>query len=336
MIQGHGDDIYRYADISLNFSSNVYNHHSQQPLMDFIASQLSALNNYPEPTPATLERKLAATHGLEPQQVMVTNGATEAIYLTAQAYSRSFTTVVVPTFAEYADACRLHGHIVRTVGHLDEMPEGTDLVWLCNPCNPTGQVMEAARLLDSIKSHPYTLYIIDASYAPFTDKQLISPVETAQLSNVLMLHSMTKEFAVPGLRIGYVTAAAALTARLRRQQMPWSVNALAQIAGCWLLDHRADYKLPLDMLLSERERVAGQLRATGCIDVLPSDTHILLCRLHCGTAAELKDYLARQHGILIRDASNFEGLSDGHFRIAVQTPEHNELLIKAIQKYIVA
>ncbi|MBO4906096.1 MAG: pyridoxal phosphate-dependent class II aminotransferase [Bacteroidaceae bacterium] len=329
MTNGHGDDIYKYQHIKLNFSSNVYNHHNQQPLTDYLATQLNAIANYPEPTPATLERMLAEALGMEPRQVMVTNGATEAIYIISQAYSRSFTTVVVPTFAEYADACRLNGHIVRMAPSLDAVPEGTDLLWLCNPCNPTGQVTDAEQLLHAIKSNKNTLFIIDASYAPFTDKSLITPIEAALYPNVLMLHSMTKEFAVPGLRLGYVTAATSLIDRLRRLQMPWSVNAMAQIAGCWLVDHRENYRLPLDMLLKERERVARALSVTGKVDVYPSDTHILLCHLHYGTTAELKDRLARNHGILIRDASNFEGLDAGHFRIAVQTPRENDILIEA-------
>ena len=113
--------------------------------------------------------------------------------------------------------------------------------------------------------------------------------------------------------------------------MPWSVNGLAGEAGLYLLAHSEDYRLPLEMLLHERKRVGEALQASGICDVLPSDTHILLCRLRSGNAAELKERLIRQHGILIRDASNFEGLDSRYFRIAVQTPAENDELINCLR-----
>ena len=115
--------------------------------------------------------------------------------------------------------------------------------------------------------------------------------------------------------------------------MPWSVNSVAQEAGLWLTAHRKKYLVLLEELIQERRRVAHALESLGVYDALPSDTHILLCRLHQGTAADLKDYLARQHGILIRDASNFEGLDHRYFRIAVQSQAENDELIACIREW---
>lgn len=86
--------------------------------------------------------------------------------------------------------------------------------------------------------------------------------------------------------------------------------------------------------MSERQRVAQRLAALGCIDVWPSQTHILLCKLRMGKAAALKDYLATEYGLLIRDASNFQGLNDSFFRIAVQDKTENDTLIRAIEEWI--
>lgn len=112
--------------------------------------------------------------------------------------------------------------------------------------------------------------------------------------------------------------------------MPWSVNQLAQDAGLYLLSHKDDYRLDVPLLMSERKRVADALQAIGGIEVHGSDTHILLCRIVHGTASQLKDLLAERHGLLIRDASNFEGLSQAHFRIAIQTPAENDMLLHAL------
>ncbi len=330
MLTGHGDDLFRYPHIRVNFSSNVYNHFNHEALFHHLAAAMQCVTNYPEPTPHSLEADLAATMLLSPDEVVATNGATEAIYLLAQTWRGFRTAILAPTFSEYADACRLHQHQVTHIHSLAQQDAGTQMVWLCNPNNPTGQVLDRDTLLAHICAHPHTLFVIDASYAPFTTRSLPSPRECAALPNVLMLHSMTKEYAIPGLRLGFLTGAAELLQRIRQQRMPWSVNSLAIAAGRYLLRHRADYQLPLTELLDERQRLADAFALLG-IHTWPSDTHILLCRHPHLTAAALKECLAHQHSLLIRDASNFQSLDEHCFRIAVQNQEENELLLQALR-----
>lgn len=324
----HGDDIYKYPNIRLNFSSNVYNHFDHSGLFRHLSERMEVVTSYPEPTPFTLERRLAEKLGLKPENVMVTNGATEAIYLIAQAYRGSTSHILQPTFSEYEEACRLAGHTIVSTDRQD-IPDSCQMMWLCNPNNPTGQVMEINRIIDAIKKHPDTLFVVDSSYALFTDLPLILPKESARYKNVLMLNSMTKGYAIPGLRLGYVTGEANLMKKLNAGRMPWSVNALAIEAGLYLLAHDDEYKIDIDTLMAERQRVAEALTETGKIETCPSDTHILLCRLKEGAASDLKEHLARQ-GILIRDASNFTTLDDSFFRIAVQSKEENDELVHAI------
>lgn len=337
MINGHGDDIFRYKDIRINFSSNVYNHFDHSGLFAYLSNRLSAVVNYPEPSPTSLEAQLATMHGITPDQIMVTNGATEAIYLIAQTYRGGHSSILAPTFSEYADACRLHQHTVLSIPRPSVAiweGSGEGLLFLCNPNNPTGTVIPKDELTALIESHPLVTFVIDASYAPFTLQPLLSAKEVAEYPNVLMLHSMTKEFAIPGLRLGYLTGCCSLLDPIRRQRMPWSVNQVAIDAGHYLIHHREEFRFDLTALLNERERVASELKKLGIIEVWPSDTHILLCRLRFGKASALKDYLAQEHGILIRDASNFEGLNESFFRIAVQTRPENDELINAISQWM--
>lgn len=334
MLHGHGDDLYRYPNITANFSSNVYAHFDHEGLFDHLANRLDDVVNYPEPTPSSLERALAAYDGLASDQLMVTNGATEAIYLIAQTFRRSRSAILVPTFAEYADACRLHEHEVAHIYALSELQPRTQLLWLCCPNNPTGTVTPRDQLMRCIEDHPSTLFVVDASYAPYTDQPLLTATEAVSLPNVILLHSMTKTYAIPGLRLGYTTAHSALTDQLSRQRMPWAVNQVAIEAGGYLLRHADEYTLDVRALLGEARRVADRLNALGVVEVWPSDTHILLCHLRMGKAPALKDYLANVHGILIRDASNFAGLDDTFFRIAVQTPPDNDRLVDAIAAWL--
>ncbi len=359
MLTGHGDDIYKYKDIRINFSSNVYNHFCHDGLYAHLASRMDCIRNYPPPTPSELEKEIATLHDISPDEVIVTNGATEAIYLIAQAFSQATSQILQPTFTEYEDACRMYSHKTQPLTPTLSPPRGKGVVtsvrdiplatilsnslppsggrvgvrgyllWLCNPNNPTGQVIPKETLESAIVSHPNIIFVIDESYAPFTKEPLIECKN--QFPNVILLHSLTKEFAIPGLRIGYITGSASLLSRIRKCRMPWAVNQLAIEAAHYLLAHRSDYALDLPALIVERERMARELSAIDGITVYPSDTHILLCRIEGITAAQLKDFLANNHGILIRDASNFKGLDEHHFRIAVQTQEEDNLLIKVLK-----
>ena len=333
MIEGHGDDAYKYKAIKINFSSNVYNHVDHSGLRQHLFRQMESIRTYPEPEPYSLEKELAKQLHLSASEVCVTNGATEAIYLIAQTFRNQTSAILMPTFSEYADACRLHGHKVISIYSLDNLPGNARLVWLCNPNNPTGEVRDRKALKTCITEHPNCLFIIDQSYEFFTLKPLLTAREAAELPNVILLHSMTKRFAVPGLRLGYMTACDNLLHEIRLQRMPWSVNQLAIEAGHYLLQSSSEYNIDIPLLLREKERLVQSLLSIGGMEVWPSDTHYMLVQLRMGKAAALKEYLATEHGILIRDASNFEGLNEHFFRIATQTPEENYKLVEGIKKW---
>ncbi len=334
MLTGHGDDIDSYDNITANFSSNTYGQFDHKNLFGFLYEKINDITSYPEPAARSLERRLASTLRLTPSEVCVTNGATEAIYLVAQAYRRHRSAVLVPTFSEYADACRLHEHKVRYLYDLDHIPHDTDIVWICDPNNPTGTVLGRERLMQILHSHEEILFVIDASYASFTLSHLLSPSDAVGCSNVIMIHSMTKRYSIPGLRLGYITANEHLMSDIRVQKMPWSVNKVAINAGHYLLAHEGDYILDLTSLFAERDRLVDRLSSLGFVDVWPSDTHILLCKLRIGNAESLKEYLANTHGVLIRYAGNFEGLDPSFFRISVQGKEENDKLVDALSLWI--
>ena len=335
MIEGHGDDLYKYGKkIVSNFSSNVYNRIDHSGLYQRLNERLSTICSYPEPMPYSLESEIARRYSLTPRQVCVTNGATEAIYLIAQVFQGRTSAVLGPTFSEYADACLVHRHKVKPFYSLDALPEDAELVWICNPNNPTGEVRNKEDLKALVDSHPDKLFIFDQSYEYFTLKSLLGIKEAASFPNVILLHSMTKQYAIPGLRVGYFTASEGLTDDVRCRRMPWSVNSLAIEAAKYLLEEGDGISADIPQLLAERERLTNLLLATGMLEIWPTDTHYMLIKLRMGKAAALKDFLAVNHGILIRDASNFEGLDERFFRIATQTPEENDKLVKAISEWM--
>lgn len=335
MIEGHGDDSYKYPHpITSNFSSNVYNKVDLSGLHAHLCQRIADISSYPEPEPYTLEARLAKCHRLAADEVCVTNGATEAIYLVAQTFRETRTAILMPTFSEYADACRMHAHRLSSLYTLtDELPEEVRMLWLCNPNNPTGEVRDKETLLSMIDRHPQVCFIIDQSYEYFTLQPLLTVAEAVEFPNVLLLHSLTKRYAIPGLRLGYVTGNAGLLARLRLSRMPWSVNQLAIEAGLYLLANGVPTTIELPDYLQECTRLRDALQALGGMEVWATDTHFMLVRLRFGKASALKEYLADEHAILIRDAANFEGLDEAFFRIATQTPEENDKLVNAIGEW---
>lgn len=348
MINGHGDDAFRFGrPIAANFSSNVYGHVDLEPLKAHLRKRLDAIGHYPEPEPYTLESALAALLGIDPAAVCVTSGATEAIYLTAHAFEGAHSTILAPTFSEYADACRLFDHStalapllwlsarsLRNTRGSESHPQLRSLVWLCNPNNPTGSVVAKEQLVAAIEANPETVFVIDQSYGFFTQEALLTAAEAVRYPNVVQLHSMTKRYAMPGLRLGYITAHPTLLERIRAVRMPWSVNALAIEAGLFLTEHPDTGRIDVPALLTEARRLRAALDALPGLSAEPTQTHFFLCHLAEGSAAELKQWLAEQHGILIRDAANFEGLDAGHFRIATQTPEENDAIVAAVRQYL--
>lgn len=326
MIDGHGDDIYQYGEVRCNFSSNISPLIDTSLLRQHLACRMELINHYPEPSAHSLEVLIAAEHNVSPSEVLVTSGATDAIYLIAQTLRSEKTFAVKrPTFSEYADACRMYGY--------EEAPKGGAVRWLCNPNNPTGEV----RTIDTVKvlSRRHHWLVIDQSYEDYTYNPPLSAREAIDMQNVIVIHSMTKRFAIPGLRLGYIIAPSAVINRLRANHRPWAVNALAIEAGRWLLTHKNPKEhLIMVTLLTETRFLANKLRGIFGIHVYPTETNYMLCSIQQSSAAELKDYLLTRHGLLIRDASNFEGLKDCHFRISAQLPEFNDELVEAIRDYV--
>ena len=139
---------------------------------------------------------------------------------------------------------------------------------------------------------------------------------------------------MPGLRLGYLTGNTALLHQLRTHRMPWAVNGIALMAGLFLMKHPETIPFNLQDCLDETVRLQSKLRQMGGMDVWDTHTHFMLIRLRTGYASALKDYLANEHGILIRDASNFEGLDATYFRLSTQRPEENERLVNAIRLWL--
>ena len=336
MIDGHGDDIYRFGEqVKLNFSSTNFMHTDHSALKEYLMERFDLINNYPEPEPRQLERLIASHLDVAPECVMVTNGATEAVYLIASLYHGCASIIPQPTSTEYADACRIHKHIIsyEQNDNLTELPKDR-VYWICNPNNPSGNVLMKSFVDYVIRRSPRYTFVVDQSFESFTREPLLVSRETCMIPNLLVLHSMSKTYGVPGIRLGYITAHPSTIQLLRNLRHPWSVSTLAIEAGKFLIEQGKPVVADLRAYLEETERLRKQLRQIEGIRVFETKTNYMLCEIDKSTAAALKSYLVREHGILIRECSNFFGLSNQFFRVTAQLPEENDTLVSAIRQYV--
>lgn len=336
-ISDHGDDRYRFPGVRFiaDFSSNVPSLPFNEELWQYLTIHKALIHRYPEPQAISLERQIALKLGIDEESILVTSGATEAIYLIGHLYHHSKSVILQPTFSEYGHSAKMYGHTIENCHGSDfftDSPhcEPSSIVWLCNPNNPTGMTYDYAKLYGLIVAHPDTIFVVDQSYAAFTLKRVLNPNEASKLPNCFVIQSLTKTYAIPGLRLGYVIAHPHLISQLKQLKMPWSVNVLALQAGAYLLSQEIPFKL--EELLDERKRWVGQLNELDVMDIFPTDTHYFLAELRRHRAEALKNWLAHNYGLLIRNADNYPLLGERHIRLATQTADENDLLTKALSE----
>jgi threonine-phosphate decarboxylase len=308
-----------------------------EALSAFIASQIGAVAAYPEPDSAALRGALGEQYAVSPQQIFVTNGSTEAFYVIAAAFRAGRSLVFSPAFAEYEDACRMHDHTLFFKSNLliDE-PLGVNvgLVWLANPNNPDGRLCPKAAIEKLLRLHSDTVFVVDEAYGELCRGFESVSELLAEFDNLIVVKSMTKQYILPGLRLGFMLTGKALAARLQRFRIPWSVNAIAQRVGLYLLRNEKGSVATSDDLLQRSVVLQQQLSTLPEIEVIPSPCNFFLVRLKEGDAATLKAFLIDGYGFLVRDASNFRGLDNRFIRISVQTGTENEQLFGAIRSFL--
>ncbi len=302
------------------------------------AARRARWTHYPDDTAAPLRRELAEREGRAEDEVIVGNGSAELIWLVALAFldPGDAAVVVGPTFGEYARAIRVVGAVVYeeradptsgfTVDPLAVVERvlavAGRVVFLCNPNNPTGTLLPPSAVGALADAVPESLIVVDEAYRQFVDE----PPPSASLlgrGNVVLLRSLTKDYALPGLRLGYALAPASICAALDRVRPPWSVNAVAQAAGLAALRETTHLEEARDEVRRARTYLSAALGALG-LPVLPSAANYLLVRV--GDARSVRAALLRR-GVCVRDCTSF-GLPE-YVRVGLRTVPECERLVAA-------
>ena len=331
MLNGHGDDLFQTGtNIKANFSTNVWYDADADIIRSVLKTQIDTIFHYPEPAAESFVNEVANSHNLTPQNVIAGNGATELFYLIAHALEGEKTILPVPSFSEYEDACTLYNHQLSFIPLENFQLIAGDLMFICNPNNPNGYIWTQEQIEYILQQFPNMTLVVDESFINFAPTAETSEPLLSRYPNLLIIHSMTKNFAIPGLRLGYMLGNEALIERVRAFKSPWSVNSLAIEVGKFLLKN-GKYLLPdTSRLMKRKQQFVNQLDNLPGFIPLNSGTSFFLVHTKFDTR-QLKQHLIERHGILIRDASNFRRLDEHYFRINTLSEEKNQMLVNALK-----
>lgn len=351
---GHGGDLSTAEETFgcpqggfLDFSSNMNPIGPPEAVRRAIAKYADEIDRYPDPAVRKLRGLLAARHGVPPEAILTGNGAAELIDLAARVLKPAAAAIPAPSFVEYEEAAVKAGAEIRYVplapaeGFALSMraveaalaAHGRPDVWFIgSPNNPTGRTVDPdvlRILLDD--GHQVVLDEAFVDFIPIGEQRSLAGL-AASHPRLIVLRSMTKFYSIPGIRLGYVIAAPDTIEAMRRLQVPWSVNSLAQRIGEAVLEDDETFALrTAEWLAAERPYLAEGLTRLG-FTVYPGEANYILAALDPAlgmTSSDLQRAMGRR-GILIRDASRFEGLDGAYVRFAVKSHGDNERLLDAL------
>lgn len=336
------------ADDLLDFSASVNPLGSPPEAVQAYLETASRIDRYPDPYASRLRNALARRHSIPPESVLVAAGSTAIFYLLAEVIAPKRPAVVVPTFSEIANALLLEGIRASAVpldpavgfawprGEItDTLRHGCDALFFGRPNSPTGSLVgrrEAQAVAEECMSRG-ACCVIDEAFIDFVGEEESLTRQAAHIEGLVVVRSLTKLFAIPGVRVGYAVAHSRLVDQLRNRQFPWSISTPAESVALACLDTSCSYvERTLDLVAEERTRLAEGLTRTG-LTVFPSVANFLLVFDPSAANPEnaLKTRLER-HGIVVRDLGALPGLSPGFFRVAVRLPKDNEKLLTALTR----
>jgi threonine-phosphate decarboxylase len=353
----HGGNLWRISEkygipLSqiIDFSVSINPLGTPEKAMKSIREHVRLVKNYPPPNAEQLIEKLAKYAGAKIDNIIVGNGTTEIIHTFVHVFleKNQKTLIPAPTFGEYAVAtlkaggqpffwkCDSETGFLLDLRKLaDLISDDTKIVFLCNPNSPTGTLLKKSGVLDFIRkaNDKNVLVFLDEAYFEFVeDEKRYSMTEYVEhFDNLFVLRSLTKFFGLSGLRIGFGVASPEMIELLRKGQVPWSVNTLAMFAAEAAVEDTAFIEKSRACTFRSKKQLQKLLQEIPWVKVYPSEANFFLCEIKKTnlTSAQVKDALERK-GVLIRDCSNFEGLNNKFFRVAVKKSHENRKLVELL------
>lgn len=325
----------------LDFSANINPLGMPDSVRDAIMQSAAECVYYPDPYCNALIQRISDYEQFPALQIVCGNGAADLIYRIAHAFHPRNALICAPTFSEYAFAlrevgCTVHEYYLHNENHfvlddsfLSYINDNTELVILCTPNNPTGQLIVPemlSRIAEKCRKYD-VLLVCDECFLRFVEHAERYSLHCFMHSKCIILNAFTKLYAMPGIRLGYALCGDVLLAdRLRQTGQYWSVSVPAQAAGIAALDVKNWIPDTVQYVNSERDFLTQSLRSSGFF-VYDGAANFLLIHAPSDFAEHMEKYCIR-----VRKCTDFHGLSDNYFRIAVRTHNENIALISAVRE----
>ena len=342
MKYGHGGDIYTYEGM-VDFSANINPFGPSEAVMDAVASSAAQIGAYPDSQCRKLRSALAEKEGIPGEMLVFGNGAADLIFSLVFAERPGKALLCAPSFSEYAQAleavgCEIVYHYLEEENnfclgekYLECLTEDIDMIFLCSPDNPTGQVLGRellVRILEKCREHQIRI-VLDECFYEFLECQdeVMTAGEAVDIPWIFLIRAFTKMHAMPGLRLGYgICSDLELLERLHLVRQPWSVSVTAQAAGFAALKEDERVVQTRHFVSEERKIMEKEMGRIG-VRYFPSSANYMLLKSKYDLFALLKE-----KNILIRDCCNYVGLTKGFYRAAVKNREENRKLLKALEE----
>lgn len=356
----HGSDLEKIERIYhikkediTSFSANVNPLGVSSKLRETLSSHIDAITSYPDREYASLRQSIGTYAHAEPEHIMVGNGSTELISNFISIISPKKALLLAPTYSEYERELELcgstyeyytlkkeHNFCLPIEEFTDALSDDLDLLILCNPNNPTSTTLttdEIRIILASCKKSGIHV-IIDETYVEFVENlsEITAIPLVKEFDNVTILRGISKFFAAPGLRLGYsICSNQNLLNEIKEKKNPWTINSLASIAGEIMFSDKDYIEATRTLISTERNRLCGILSKCPELKVYPSTANFVLVEIQKEdvTAFDLFEAAIRK-GLMIRDCSTFQGLSEHFFRFCFMSPEKNDELMDVILDFI--
>lgn len=328
-----------------DFSASINPWGIPQTVVTAIEEDIPRLIAYPNPDYPRLRNCLAKECGISADYILPGNGSAELLTWAARELAQSeVNCVITPAFGDYDRALNAFDAKIQSLA--GKLPFG-DLktlipqqLWsnsgliLNNPHNPTGKLWQKAEIIPYLSQ--FALVLIDEAFmdflVPWQQQSLIDLVP--DFPNLIILRSLTKFYSLPGLRIGYAVTNPQRIQQWQQARDPWSVNSLAATAAITALKDLDFQQATWNWLTTAKEDLWQGLNAISGLQPLPSAVNFILVKTEI-SVTWLQAQLLKQSHILIRDCLSFTELGDRYFRVAVRTPEENQLLLQALKSVII-
>ncbi len=347
---GHGGNIHNLSRTTkegsrqiVDFSANINPLGPPEWLRRVVSRELETIVHYPDPECYEFVQAISENFDIDASHILPANGTTELLYLLPRIINCERALIPMPSYIDYAKVMEMAGIKVEPfflkpefgfqldVELLSTQLRENDIVIIGSPNNPTGTVVNSIKLFNLAKDFPGCIFVIDEAFLDFVDD---ATHLGGRLENIITLNSLTKFYAIPGLRLGYGVFPKKYAKKIRTLIPPWTVNTLAQAVGSRLFDDSEYANQSRQTSSVLRNGLVENLKKFSELKVFESQANYLLIQIKNGLSSREFASKMIQEGIAIRVCDNYQGLDESYFRIAVRREKENNILLEAMEKVL--